>query len=393
MKQLIRNNRLIDREPKSNSQWLCPLLNINRSIQIRIAGITAGVAMKETFISDAEFSTMRTSLGSIRWTDSHNYMPISYCLVFNELPQLKPAPIRDCSVKDSSSVSFTYSYQVLHNKEGSNLLRFYNLFADDMAHIASKPFLPATQSIEMFFGRLCASTLKPCFKASEPVNLRFNIAEEMPIRSNGNMANAEVNTNNVFDRANVDVNLFSNAKMEIEISTSNEQFAFSYLPFIIFGEVSRNDYGHFYSSIDCRNAQNIIFNGETSCWVISDTAIEEWLGFSPYTAFIGSFNSSYNELCLKLGEFTPYNSINSIIELIVGMILPPTEINSIINSFRIERKSLPNNNIIFKLNLDCGSVFHMNMEEEQIYKTFGNEENEWQFIPQINQWASLPNVS
>jgi hypothetical protein len=368
----VCDNRLVDIEPLNNSQWLCPLQEIIGSIKVRITGISAIVTMKESFITNTEFSTTGTSLGSICWIDSHKHMTIPYCFIFNELSQLESTPITYSSIKDSASVPFTYSCQILHNKECSNFNTFNNLFAYYMVHIASKPFLSAFKHFQMFFGRFCAFTLKPCFKASEPINMMFDTAEELSVAGNSKMVDTQVNTNNRFDRANVDVNLISNTKMEIEFSTSQKQFTFSNVPFSIFGEVFRDSDWYLNPSINCANAQNIVFNGETSWWVIPDATIKDWLGLRLFTAFISTFDCSYNQLRLELWEFNPHIFINSIIKPEIGFISFPTNINSIVDSIRIDRKSVPDGNIIYNLDFDSGSILHIHIKTPIVYKPYAS---------------------
>lgn len=372
---IVHNNRLVDIKPENNSQWLCSLSNINRSIKVGITGIPTGITMKKTFISDTKFSTMRTGLGSVFWTNSHKTMPFSECFILYELPQLESAPIRDFSIENSSPIPSTYSCQVFHNEECPDFCFTYNTLTNDMVHITSKPFLSATQSFEMFFGRFCASTLKPCFEASEPTNMMFDIPEEMFIACYCNIINAEVNTNKVFDRANISINLFSNAKIKEEFSSSHKEFTFGYFPIRIFGKVSRNGYRGFNSTIDCGDTQNIIFDGETSLGIIPNTSIENGFRFGSFTAFISPLNCSNNELGLESWEVNPHIFIDSIIKFKIRLMLSPTRIDSIINSFGINRNGLSDKQIIFNLNLNNSSVFHRNMEEEYIYKTIGNEED------------------
>jgi hypothetical protein len=45
----------------------------------------------------------------------------------------------------------------------------------------------------------------------------------------------------------------------------------------------------------------------------------------------------------------------------------------------------------FDFNFSCCSNFHINKEEEQLFKTFRNEE-ERAFLPRINVWVSCPIV-
>jgi len=383
----VHNNRLVDIKPEGNSQWLCPSQEIKRSIQVGITGIPTVVTMKKTFISDTEFSTMRTGFGSICWTDSHKIMSFSECFILNELSQLESAPVRDSSIEYSSSVSFSDSCQIFHNKESFDFCLTYNTFADNMVHISSKPFLSATQFLETPLGRFCAPTLKSCFELPEPINMIYSSIEEFLIACYSNMIYAEVNTNKVFDRANIDINLFSNAKIEEEVSSSHKEFTFSYFPIKIFPEVFWNLNRNLYSSVDCTNTQDVLFDRETSWRVVSDTATEERFGFSSSATFISPFDSSSNELSLELWKLNPHVMIDSIIEFEVGMMNFPVGVNSVINSIRINSDGLPNCNTIFQSNLDCSSVFHKDMKEEQIYKTI--EKGGWQFIPQIKSVGFL----
>ena len=372
MKQLICNNRLVDIQPKSSSQWLCPPQKIKRSIQIRIAGIPAVVAMEKTFISDTKFSTMGTSLGSISWTDSHSHMPTSDSLILNELPQLQPAPVAYFPIEFLASVPLSYSCQVLHNKEASGFNTPYNTFAYDVVHIPSKPLLSARQSFKVPLGRLSAFTLKPCFKASEPINMIFDIAEKLLVACNSNVVDTQVNTNHILDRAKVNIDLIGNTKMEEENAIPHKEFAFSNSPVSIFGEVGWYIDRDFDSAINCANTQDVVFEGEASWWVVSDTTIESWFTFSSFTAFISPFDSSCNKLGLELWELGSDGMVAGIVELEVRPVSFPAYTDSIIDCIRINREGIPDRSIVFELDFDYGSVFHIIHKDKVIYKPYGH---------------------
>jgi hypothetical protein len=376
MKQLICDNRLIDRKPESNSQWLCPLLKIKRSIQIGITGITTKITMKKPLITDTEFMAVGTSLGSICWTHSHRKMSVLECFIFDKLSQLESTPIRNDSIKSLATILFTDSFQIFESEECWDLLCFYNLLAYNMIHIPSKPFLSATQSFEMSFGRFRAFTLKLTSDASESINIIFDIPEEFAIASNGEMVNAEVNANNVFDRANVCINLFGNPKMEKEFSTTDNKFTLSNIPIHILSEIFWDYDWNLNPTLDTTNAQDVIFNSKTTRGIIPNATIKEGLGFCKNATFISTLDCSNNELGLELREFSPHLIINCIIEFEIRMIpIVPTNINGIINSIGIDSNSLPKNEVIFEFNLNDGSVFHNTNKTEVIYKHIGNEEN------------------
>src|SRR3990167_1546202 len=388
---IVHNNRLVDIKPESNSQWLCPLQEIIRSVQIRIGGIPTNITMEKTFVSDAEFSTSRTGLGSIFWANSHKTMPFPECFILNELPQLESTPIRDYSIKSFPPIMFSYSSQVFHNEKSFDSCFSYNILANDMIHISGEPFLSASQSFEMFLGRFCAFALELRFELPESINMMHSSFKEFSLACYSDMIYAEVNANNVFDRANISIDFFSNTKMKIKFSSFHKEFTFIDFPINIFREISRDGNRNFNPSINCSNTQDIIFDREASWWIISDASIKDRFGFCISTAFIGSLDCSNNKLGLKFRTINSHIFIDSIIEFKVGRISFPADIDCIINCLRIDRKSLSYNDIIIKFDFDYSSVFHKNMEDEQIFKTIGNEEdNERQFIPQINQWASLP---
>jgi len=369
MKKIITcYNRLVDIQPKNSSQWLCSSQKIKRSVQIRITGITTMVTMEKTFISDTKFSTMGTGLRSISWTNSHSHVPFSNCFILNELSQLKSTPITNHSIKPFASVSFSYSCQILHNKEGSGFNTLYNTFAYNMVHISGKPFLSARQSFKVSLSRFSAFTLKPCSKTSEPINMIFDITKELLVACNSNVVDTQVNTNHTFDRAKVDIDLIGNTKIEEEIAIPHKEFTFSNAPISIFGEIGWYIKREFNSAIDCAKAKNIAFEGETPCGIISDTAIENRLGFRPFTAFISPLDSSYNELGLELWEFGSYDMITGIIEFEVGFMSFPTYINSIIDCIRINRDSISDRSIVFKFDFNNGSVFHINQNVFEVYK-------------------------
>lgn len=364
-------NRLVDIQPKNSSQWLCSSQKIKRSIQIRITGIPTMVAMKKTFISDTEFSTMGTGLGSISWTNRHSHMPISNGFIFNELPQLKSAPITYCSIESPAPISFSYSCQILHNKEGSGFNTFYNIFAYNMVHISGKPFLSARQPFKVSFGRFSAFTLKPCFKTSEPINMTFDIAKELLVACNSKVVDTQVNTNHTFDRAKVDIDLIGNTYIEEEIAVSHKEFTFSNAPISIFGEIGWYINREFDYTIDCAKAKNTAFKGETSWEVVSDTAIENRLGFRPFTALISSLDSSYNKLGLELWEFGSDSMVTGIVEFEIGFMCFPAYINNIIDYIRINRDSISDRSVISDFDFNDSSVFHIKYKDEVIYKPYG----------------------
>lgn len=316
------------------------------------------VAMKKSLITDTKFATMRTDLGSVCRRDSQKAMPVADSLIFNELPELQSAPITNHAIEFPSPVPSSDSCQILHNKEGSGFSAAYNLFAYYMVHITSKPFLPAFQPFQVPTGRFCAFTLQSCFQILKSSEMLLNIAEEKPVAGYSETVYTEVNTDQSFDRAEVDVSLFGNTKMKIQAAIAQEQLAFSHLPVSIFREIRRDSYWQFDSAFDSAEAQNIIFEGETSRQIISDAAIEEGLGFCLLAAFNSTLDGGSDKLGLQLRKFSPHLTIDSIIQFQVRTISSPANINGIIDSITIDRKCLSDNCIINQFDFDDSTVFH-----------------------------------
>jgi len=297
-------------------------------------------------------------------------MPTSDSLIFNKPPQLQPAPTTNHSIESLTSVLLSYSCQILHNKEASGFNTLYNILAYNMVHIAGKPFLSTRQSFKVSLGRLSAFTLKPCFKTSEPINMIFDITKELFVACNSKVVDTQVNTNYIFDRTKINIDLIGNTKIEEEISIPHKEFTFSNAPISIFGKIGWDINRDFDSAIDCANAQDIALEGKASWWIVSDTAIENRFGFSPFTALITPFDSSYNKLGLELWEFGSYNMITGIIELKIRFMCLPAYIDSIIDCIRINREGGSDRRIIFKFNFDYSSVFHNNLEDVGVYISY-----------------------
>jgi hypothetical protein len=188
------------------------------------------------------------------------------------------------------------------------------------------------------------------------------------------------------------INVFGESKNK-ETSTFfiNSQKAFLNIPieifFVAIGDSERN----FNSSFDSSQTQDIVFEGSTTMEVVSYAcSFNYWLAFSSLNHPTRLFNTSDCELALQTHSFKFFIDERMKFDIIPNLLIP-SSIDTELQPFGINFESLNYLWSCFDFNFSCCSNFHINKEEEQLFKTFRNEE-ERAFLPRINVWVSCPIV-
>ena len=170
---------------------------------------------KQMFITNTQFIADVMDLGSEVRINIDASGSLSQSLVFNEVLQLKEAPVINPVVESFSSLASPNSLEVLHY----NSIPFINATDNSFTNIVVYPSLETSLSsrplLEKFSGASSAFGLKFFPQSLELEHFSFDLAtsEELFIRGNSYMIYSDINTNfpvatsanvNVFGKGDVD---------------------------------------------------------------------------------------------------------------------------------------------------------------------------------------------
>lgn len=304
------------------------------------------LAIKKTFGTSTEFSTVRTGLRSEIWADLNHPNPQSIGFVSDTTLQLIETPIIQPKVKSSSFTLFSYAFKVFQYNCSSFTI-IHNLLTYDMVPICHKPFLSTRDFPKQSLSRPCAFGLEFISKLLKFDSFEFNLSciEKHSVGSDSHVIYSDINTKNSIMQVRANgVNIFRETKQE-ETSAFfvYSQQTFSEFPFKIFFVTVRNVYIELLPSFDCGNAQNIVFERSRSWEVVSyRSSVDNWFGFGSFDKTTGLFDTGHSQLALQ----TPFTQglINKRVKLdIVLDFAFPCLINTELQPFSI--------------NLECSDYF------------------------------------
>src|SRR3989338_3782463 len=109
----VRYDRLVYRQPEGHSQWLDPVSNIERGVEVGVTGIPARVAKEKSLVSRSDLVAHSASLACVFWVNIDGKASFLHSLVFNKALQLSESPRMQLSIERLSFVGINvcYSFQ------------------------------------------------------------------------------------------------------------------------------------------------------------------------------------------------------------------------------------------------------------------------------------------
>ena len=348
------------------------------------------MARKTTFKSSTQLTTSMADLGGIVRFDLINNNTFSFSFVLDKTLQLIETPIADPIVHSFASSLLSYTFEVFHNNLVSVKIR-----NNVLAYVVVNPSHPTSFSSAYLpkktLGGKSAFTLKlgtQIFKF--PLDLLdFSRIVKLAVRSDSKVVYSEVDAQNIVLRTNVllsGINLFGECEQE-ETSAFfiHPKKAFANFPTEIFFVAVRDIEHELLTLLECSDNKSISFQVGTSWEVISDrSSFYNWFTFS---LLDHPTSLSHTGNCYLGREFKscPDSSIDFIMQFeVLSDFILPSVIDTELQSFGVSLNS-PN---YFRTGRDfnfCSDIrSHNNMEEEQVYKSFGGTG----FLPRINSGVS-----
>jgi len=367
------------------------LCYVSGSTQITIERKTTMRTTNKTRMSDCMIMADRTFFRGISRINIDNPASFSYSFIFNKALELPKSPLMHPFVVSCSFPDVAY---VLKDNSCSCFHTINNLFTNVVILPSYKPSPSIAERFELSFGRFCAFGLE---LTNQPITLdskRFNLlSEELVIGSDSEMIYADVHSkNSVLEARAIGVNIFSECEQEEASSFFIYlQKAFFDIPIKIFFVTVWDSEWDFNSTINSGQTQNIIFERSTTRKVVSHTySINSWLGFSFFDHSTGLFDTRYGELALQTNISEMLIDKRMKLDIIPDMLIP-SNINTELQSFRVDVESFNYLSGCINFDFSCCSCFHRDIEEEQVFKYFGNEK-ERAFLPCLKAEVSCPMI-
>lgn len=351
-------------------------------------------ASKTSSNTRAKSSALMAELGSHKRIDSLNNNTCSFSLVLDERLQLEKTPVAYPIIHSLASAGFSYAFQFFQH-DTSSVGIFDDMLAHTMVHISHKPFFSTANFSQQSFSGTSAFGLQ---FASQKLETSFNLfdfrrVEKSAIASDGKIVYSEVNANNIL-RTNAGVDLFGNAKQEEHsafIVHSQKTFANPPIRKKILLITSRNFERHFNSTFDGGQAQNIIFKGSRAWEIVFHTAsLDNRLAFGFLDQSTRLFDTRNDKLGMQsqLSQISVHERLQS--DMIIDSFLP-SNINAILQTSSVCLDGLYEFRTSSNLDFYGSICSHNTNEVREVYKLNGGDE--WQFIPRLKSWASLPHDS
>lgn len=381
-------DRLVDREPEGYSQWLNPISDIEGSVKIGVAGISAGVAKEKSLISRSDFSAEAAGLACIGWIHIDNRTSFLQSLVFDKALQLPESPRMQLPVKSFAFILSDVSYP-FHRYNVTAPQTAYNFFAYSMVFASHKPFPFAREFFQMYLSRLRAFALQSGNIYLMLLHLRNYASVELAVRSYGEVLYSDINTENtpMLSRAYYWLDVFGKAQPEEHpVFLVHPKNAFIDFPADIFFCIFGNRDIEFLASFDCGQANNSVLERETSWGVVSHGI------FANYRFALGTLNhpaSLLNTSNGKLGLKSIYSQF-LVSEWVQFDIIPysfrPRSINTELQTPAIYFYSFRNSIIIWNFDVDRHSAQHNISIGENALKPRGvrSSDRTFQFSPLTN---------
>ena len=314
------------------------------------------MANKRTTRTSTQLSTFGTDLGSIVRLDFNKFNAFSFSFVLDKTLQLEETPIANPIIHSNSSSGFSNTFEIFHNNF-SSVKTVYNLLADVMICPSHKPLLFSRQLFQKSLGASSAFALE---FTSQELEFPFNLlnlrgVEELSVRSDCEIMDSQVHTENSVRTTANGAFLGECEQEKTSAFIVNSKKTLTNFPIEIFSITFWNSEWNFDSSFDCRYAQNIIFEGETSGNIISNRAeFDNRFSLSILDNSTSLFDTGDCKLSWKsnLLQF----SIDKRMELnVISNSFFPSLIHTDLHSSFVDFNSLNNFGSCFNSNLCSGS--------------------------------------
>ncbi len=330
---------------------------------------------KTTFGTRTKLAAFMADLGSEVRLNLNNHNSFSFSFVLNKELQLMETPVANPIIHSPSSADFSNPPEVFH----------YNLVAVEIGNNAStdvminpshKPFLFARNLLEKTSGTFSAFGLK---NRTQIFELPFDLLDfggiiKPAVRSDSKVIYSAVNAKNLIMEVKAfSINHFGKREQEeASVSLVNSQQTFLDIPIEILLVAVGNVKWNLDSSLDCRQTQNVVFEGTRAWEVVSDRAsVYHWLGFGFLYHPAGLLNASNRKL--RRQGFSEVLVDERMQSDIIFNSFYPSSIDAELQSFAVNFDCLDYLDRCLDFDFCCGSNFHKKMKAEQIYKRYRRE--------------------
>jgi hypothetical protein len=245
MIDMVSNDGLIDGQPQSITPCVYSVPQIEGSVKVSVAGITAVQALEEACLlrSDrVDFMASVAHLGGICRRDGAEHNAFSDGFVFYEIPQLQERPVAQEPVQVFPSPLRSDALQVFHDDNIPCIHPADNTLADFMVDTPHEPFLPARYSLEMLSGRFSAFALERTSQPLKSCYLALHSFDKNKIRGRGKVVYADINSYYLGVQAKKSgADVFSNNDVKIKFLSDLAESGTGYLPVSVGLEIILRD--------------------------------------------------------------------------------------------------------------------------------------------------------
>jgi len=348
---------------------------------------------KKTFGTRTNLSTLGTGRVNLDYIN-----PSLHSFVADKVLQLVKAPSIEPEIKLSSFPDFSYVFKVFQNNS-SCLAVINNLFTDNVVPICFETSLPARNLTKKFLTGTGAFALEPCSQSFEfeSVSLDFSSSKELLVACYSNLIYSDINTNLKSVRNLVDVDISGKCDMqEHPVMLTNSKQGSLPRPVKIFPIVFRNFNRNINPAIDGCKPNFIKLKGKCSLVKVKGhNILENWLG---------AFVSLNRFKCLRSYTIGIYDELGRQVKLsscfVIAKVVKVISvvgfgfksfIGYIRNSFGILLHSIKKQFVHRNFQFDSYNRLHNKVNIFEVYKCFVLEVKR-QFLPQLKQWVSLPEI-
>lgn len=330
------------------------------------------------------------TFGSVGRVHIDNSNPFSDSFVLNKALQLPESPLMHPFVVTCASPDVA---QIFHHNSAS----YRSTINDSLTYVMILPrhelSPPARQSFELSLAGSCAFGLdftdQPISISAELLEL---LAEELAVTADGKLVYSDINAQNSVRTRALSIDVFRECKKE-KASPSfvhSQQALIGLSPIEVLQIASGNFEWHLDTTFDSSDAQNIVLERSRAREVISyRTSAYDWLGFTFLDHSTGLLDASDGKLCLQSKRTQSLVDKRLQFDIVFDALLPSL-INAQLQSFGVDFESADYLWSGFDFDFSCCSGSHKPNIKELIFKLNGGT---MQFVPRLNSWAFLLNVS
>lgn len=324
-------------------------------------------------IGTGDIPANRTFLTGVPGVNMFNLHSSCFSLVGKVLFKLEEIPfVQILALLFAKPYGLSDSRQFLDCNHSSRIERFYNLLRNNVVDIGSKTVLLLGNLLKVSFSRLCSTGLQSTSDLLVTLRNFFNLAtaKDLIFRSNGNLLNPPVDTDNLAGKLRIS-NISTENNIHKHFVFSDKQISRTSFPRKILLKIFRHKDGDFDSSPDSKKRKFVSFkpNIVTSGIVANRGLFGLWAGGFQFffqsclngLYGFGGFHSSRNGKlrrqifsCFKIAFVMQRDS--------VGIAIVPTNLTNKIKSFCVSFNGWFNDfyrNIKFKFYGACQSHIHI----------------------------------